>query len=359
MLTGSNDSTVKIWDLREKKCVKTYSGHKERISALDFSPDGCWFASGSDDGTVRVWDITKAKIVHEYKSHKSGIVDIKFHPDEYILATASENTVQMVNMAAFSRMNSLKITSSIQKLCFNDEYRDDSRLLVASATCIQSLKRVKMKNNALISDGKISIDWDEVNDAMILPSKKKCLIALSTRENHVRSWIVNLKKLTMINNDEGEAYDSEDSTVSPSITIEENDEEFMHHVRSENKSSYHDGRVKLSESVKLAAQKCGTTPRKKRKSSDSFRNHSVNTHDTKSVQEDLLRGAETENLESPSKDSSPRILKPKIESINKWISTRRSSPAKLNYEEFAPDLVHIDCLFSENGCPVPSGIFVP
>ncbi len=47
-----------IWSATTGKLQAILPGHTERISSLDFGPDGYWLASGSWDHTTRIWDLS-------------------------------------------------------------------------------------------------------------------------------------------------------------------------------------------------------------------------------------------------------------------------------------------------------------
>ncbi len=54
-LFGSDDYTVRLWDLDAKKELACFTGHTAAVKAVAFSPDGRRAASGSDDYTGAVW----------------------------------------------------------------------------------------------------------------------------------------------------------------------------------------------------------------------------------------------------------------------------------------------------------------
>lgn len=56
VVSGSYDTTVKIWSISEGKCLRTLSGHFSQIYAIAF--DGKKIATGSLDTSVRIWDPT-------------------------------------------------------------------------------------------------------------------------------------------------------------------------------------------------------------------------------------------------------------------------------------------------------------
>jgi WD40 repeat protein len=76
MATCSGDTTIKIWDFSQKKCVHTFTNHllpgkifysifrkKEILLILvwsvNFHSCGDFIASASQDKTVRLWDLNR------------------------------------------------------------------------------------------------------------------------------------------------------------------------------------------------------------------------------------------------------------------------------------------------------------
>jgi guanine nucleotide-binding protein G(I)/G(S)/G(T) subunit beta-1 len=80
-VSGSCDSTAKLWDHRNKKsCIKTFTGHESDINSVAFFPDGNAFGTGSDDSSCRLFDIRAYLQLNKYNNDKilCGITSVAF-----------------------------------------------------------------------------------------------------------------------------------------------------------------------------------------------------------------------------------------------------------------------------------------
>ncbi|MFH1738775.1 MAG: GTP-binding protein [bacterium] len=63
VVSGSDDQTLKVWDLETGREVATLAGHTGYVWACAVTPDGRRVVSGSDDKTLKVWDLENLKAV--------------------------------------------------------------------------------------------------------------------------------------------------------------------------------------------------------------------------------------------------------------------------------------------------------
>lgn len=97
--SGSEDETVKLWQVDNGREILTMFGHSGYVNSVAFSRDGKILASGSDDKTIRLWEVKTGKLLcilgdwslGEYFGHSKGVTAIAFSPDGKILASASKD----------------------------------------------------------------------------------------------------------------------------------------------------------------------------------------------------------------------------------------------------------------------------
>ncbi|HUF05615.1 MAG TPA: caspase family protein [Aridibacter sp.] len=66
------------------------TGHPGGVSAFEFSPDARLAASGGMDGTVKLWDIRTRRVLRSLKGHDDSLRLIKFSQEGELLATVEE-----------------------------------------------------------------------------------------------------------------------------------------------------------------------------------------------------------------------------------------------------------------------------
>jgi guanine nucleotide-binding protein subunit beta-2-like 1 protein len=55
-LTGSMDSTMRLWDLNTGASVRKFKGHTSDVNSVAFSADNRQIVSGSRDKTIKLWN---------------------------------------------------------------------------------------------------------------------------------------------------------------------------------------------------------------------------------------------------------------------------------------------------------------
>jgi WD40 repeat protein len=76
VISGSNDKTIKIWDLTTGKHLSTLIGHQNGINSVAVSSNNTYLISGSFDKTLKLWDLKNLNKVHYLRSLAGIIYDV-------------------------------------------------------------------------------------------------------------------------------------------------------------------------------------------------------------------------------------------------------------------------------------------
>ncbi|CAH8493437.1 unnamed protein product [Schistosoma rodhaini] len=85
--TGSADRTAKSWSLRTSKCIVTFEGHTQPITAIETFKDGEILLTASIDNTIRSWFTESGVQQFVFVGHKGTIVSM--HINNKMLYTGS------------------------------------------------------------------------------------------------------------------------------------------------------------------------------------------------------------------------------------------------------------------------------
>lgn len=87
--SGGDNNVVILWDVADRKKVKTFTGPSDSVMSVVFSPNGELLASASLDGYVRIWDVYSKKRHTEF-TNGGWINSIAFSPNGKILASGGD-----------------------------------------------------------------------------------------------------------------------------------------------------------------------------------------------------------------------------------------------------------------------------
>ncbi|KAJ6230693.1 wd-40 repeat-containing protein msi2-related [Anaeramoeba flamelloides] len=90
----SDDKTLKMYDLREKKGTTTVINHKDETNSLNFHPTREEFViTGSSDNMSYLWDIRKPlDNIHCFASHSDSVYKVSWYPGgETFFASSSDD----------------------------------------------------------------------------------------------------------------------------------------------------------------------------------------------------------------------------------------------------------------------------
>ncbi|CAH1647296.1 unnamed protein product [Spodoptera littoralis] len=82
MLSAGMDCRVKIWEVYgERRCIRTYFGHRQAVRDVNFNNTGDKFLSAAYDRYIKLWDTETGECISRFTSRKVTYC-AKFNPDE-------------------------------------------------------------------------------------------------------------------------------------------------------------------------------------------------------------------------------------------------------------------------------------
>jgi WD40 repeat protein len=127
LASGSDDKTVRLWDVATGELLHTLEGHSDWVGTLAFSASGSGapllLASGSDDGTVRLWDCEhEGEVVLVLKGHDGWVRAVGFSTDGKRLASASsDRTVRVWDVESGAVTHMFSAAAIVQSVRFSGD----------------------------------------------------------------------------------------------------------------------------------------------------------------------------------------------------------------------------------------------
>ncbi|KFP08138.1 WD repeat-containing protein 47 [Calypte anna] len=91
--SGSQDKTVRFWDLRVPSCVRVvgtaFHGTGSAVASVAVDPSGRLLATGQEDSSCMLYDIRGGRMVQSYHPHSSDVRSVRFSPGAHYLLTGS------------------------------------------------------------------------------------------------------------------------------------------------------------------------------------------------------------------------------------------------------------------------------
>jgi tetratricopeptide (TPR) repeat protein len=96
VLTGSGDSTARLWDAATGRPLGPPLAHLGEVRAVAFSPDGKTVLTGGGDNTARLWDAATGRPLGPPLDHQGRVQSVAFSPDgKTVLTGGGNNTARL------------------------------------------------------------------------------------------------------------------------------------------------------------------------------------------------------------------------------------------------------------------------
>jgi len=156
LITGSWDNTLKLWQLANGSCLRTYSGHTKYVNAVVVTPDCQRILSGGNDHVIKIWDLNGGTCIHTLEGHTKRIITLAISSDgQWVISGGNDKDLRLwdvktgkclkiikghkapINMVSISTDQKYAVSG-----CGPYKYDDDNLWVwdIASGTCVRKLK---------------------------------------------------------------------------------------------------------------------------------------------------------------------------------------------------------------------------
>ena len=111
IVTGSQDTTVRVFDLWEKSRIGVLRGHKGSVSSLDIAPSSKYAISVGDDMMIRKWTLFEFKTEMKLENKKGEKVTTMYlmRDDSTLVVGCTDHVVRVYDLRTEERINEIPL----------------------------------------------------------------------------------------------------------------------------------------------------------------------------------------------------------------------------------------------------------
>ncbi|XP_058389505.1 WD repeat-containing protein 86 isoform X2 [Diceros bicornis minor] len=93
LVTGSTDSTAKVWQVASGCCHQTLRGHTGAVLCLVLDTPSHTAFTGSTDATIRAWDILSGEQLRVFREHQGSVICLEL-VNQHVYSGSADRTVK-------------------------------------------------------------------------------------------------------------------------------------------------------------------------------------------------------------------------------------------------------------------------
>jgi mono/diheme cytochrome c family protein len=108
LLSAGSDRLVRLWDVRAGSELRTLRGHTAPVRCVAFAPDGKLAVSGGDDRSLRIWDLSSGQETATLAGHTGALTAVAWsHDGRHILSSGRDGAVRWWSAASAKEVRCL------------------------------------------------------------------------------------------------------------------------------------------------------------------------------------------------------------------------------------------------------------
>lgn len=174
LAAGDLNGVIRLWDRASGwKCISAIQAHGAPILAAAFSPEGHWLATGSEDETIKLWEVRTGRLLDIFRGHEMGVWGLAFSREGKQLASGSQDqTIKIWQIPRKPKVEELRGTA--RKLAGLERrqlvWSPDGRLLAGGSEdgMVKVWEAASLKQNALFPDTTHALAYGPESQTLLL-----------------------------------------------------------------------------------------------------------------------------------------------------------------------------------------------
>lgn len=166
IITCSKDTSIKIWDRRTGRLLKTLVGHRGPVNAVQVR--GNLLASASGDGMSKLWRLEDGQCIKEFQSKDRGLACVEFSEDgRTIFAGGNDQVIYEYDTVTGQRIRELRGHRDLVRSL----HLDSANSRIISGSYDSSIKVWDAKRGESADDGGLKINFEGWTSSWMLAAK--------------------------------------------------------------------------------------------------------------------------------------------------------------------------------------------
>lgn len=158
----SDDLTIRLWSLRQQRCIRILKKHTYHVTKVCFNSKGNLLITGAADETLVVWDLTSGRSLKTLAAHSDPVSSVCLTPDDTIIVSSSYDGLM--------RLFDLESGQCLKTLVYNSSTHGTATASTSDVVNFPiSQVRTTPNGKYILSsslDGKIRL-WDYMNNKVV------------------------------------------------------------------------------------------------------------------------------------------------------------------------------------------------
>eukprot|EP01064_Diplonema_japonicum_P020124 TRINITY_DN2918_c0_g1_i1.p1 TRINITY_DN2918_c0_g1~~TRINITY_DN2918_c0_g1_i1.p1 ORF type:complete len:427 (+),score=103.78 TRINITY_DN2918_c0_g1_i1:41-1321(+) len=103
IVTGHSDNRARLWDIREKKVIKSFSGHTGWVYSIKWCPEegnlGTSFVTAAEDSALNYFDVRAVRPLSTHTPHTDGILSLSFTAPTTVASASKDTKVKTTTLS--------------------------------------------------------------------------------------------------------------------------------------------------------------------------------------------------------------------------------------------------------------------